>query len=410
MTANTFVMHKNTAGGAAGANGYHNFGMGNGTNVEAYRQVPVSITGTFSKMYVYVTTNDRGASTLKFRINTADGNQSVTITASTTGGFEDASNTDTPSATDLVDIHISVGTGGTTFVYSTLGIVFDSSSGVASYYNSADGGNITLQNETRYSTLNGQSNYDQSTEAYAQSLSYTAGTQQGLHVHVRTNTRTTASTIRNRIDGSDGNQSISIGAGVTGGLQDTSNSDTLAGGELLNYSVEYGNDTNTLRLAAIGCQIISSDNTSFFSLGNDTGNTTLSASATEYINCAGPIILQYTTEADVDPQEFESTITCSNLRIYISSNSISDNSTISLRLDNADGNQVLTITGSTTGAFEDVTNTDTITTTSKYNYKLVGGATGTSLSIVNITAHLDFGTSATIYKYNDAFIMINYPA
>src|SRR5690349_17266000 len=90
------------------------------SNAQITRRVP----GVESNLYIRVNTNDRGTSTLRFRINGGDGNQVVSITASTTGEFEDTSNTDTIAAGDLTDYQITGGAGGTTLTFGIVSTLF----------------------------------------------------------------------------------------------------------------------------------------------------------------------------------------------------------------------------------------------------------------------------------------------
>jgi hypothetical protein len=90
-------------------------------------------------MYVNVSANTHSTSTvITFRINGANGNQTITIPASTTGYFEDAVNTDAVVVNDDVNFQIVRGTGGSsTFanigVYAeNLGALVVQTSGVSS--------------------------------------------------------------------------------------------------------------------------------------------------------------------------------------------------------------------------------------------------------------------------------------
>lgn len=83
-------------------------------------QVAVShgFAGTISKMRFYVSANTYDANaTWKSRKNSADGSQSVTISTGATGWMEDTSNSDTFTASDL--INYSVDGGGSTTTTAT---------------------------------------------------------------------------------------------------------------------------------------------------------------------------------------------------------------------------------------------------------------------------------------------------
>ena len=69
---------------------------------------------TFSDLTILVRSNNLDAtSTLRFRKNNVDGNQSVSIAANTAGLFSDMANTDTTAVEDLINYRLVAGTGGT---------------------------------------------------------------------------------------------------------------------------------------------------------------------------------------------------------------------------------------------------------------------------------------------------------
>src|SRR3990167_1410090 len=105
--------------------------------------------GTLSNLYIIVHTNDRGASTFQTRKVTTDGNLSVSIGASSTGSFEDTSNTDTVTAGDDWHAEITTGAGGTTFAYRTYRVLFAATSNTVA---KISGGNVNGINTTSAST------------------------------------------------------------------------------------------------------------------------------------------------------------------------------------------------------------------------------------------------------------------
>ena len=72
------------------------------STTEAGAQVTYRSAGTLSLLYFRVYENSRGSSTFGTRVNGVNGNQSVSIGASTTGEFEDTVNTDSIVAGDEV--------------------------------------------------------------------------------------------------------------------------------------------------------------------------------------------------------------------------------------------------------------------------------------------------------------------
>lgn len=101
-----------------------------GFSDETYVENKVLVSTTFSNLMCYVSSNTlTAASILKFRKNVADGNQSVSIAASTTGYFEDNTHTDSCSVGDEINYCIITGATGTSLVMRYIGVLADASMG-----------------------------------------------------------------------------------------------------------------------------------------------------------------------------------------------------------------------------------------------------------------------------------------
>lgn len=111
---------------------------------ESRNQYKMAYGGQLSLLTVYVGSNGVSASTtVRTRINTANGAQSVSIGAGATGQFQDGSNTENVAVDDLVDIQVVAGAGGTTIVPQTTGLKFLISSSFQAAW--ARGANVVLQ-------------------------------------------------------------------------------------------------------------------------------------------------------------------------------------------------------------------------------------------------------------------------
>jgi hypothetical protein len=92
----------------------------------------------------------------------------------------------------------------------------------------------------------------------------------------------------------------------------------------------------------------------------------------------------------------------SQLTCKVTSNGITNASTINLRANSGNAGPRVSITGSTTGIFNDNTNTYSATTTDAINYQIVTASAGTSMKIAFIAV---WGNSAvqvipaTTYKH-----------
>lgn len=358
---------------------------------EAARQRTMLVGGTWANAYIRVITNDRTASsTLRSRVNGANGNQLITIGAGATGEFEDTANSDTVASGDEIDWELVVGTGGTSFISRVINSLYTPSSGVLMGWCSTDGDNATLNGLTRFHPLTGTVGANDTAnqnEAQVQYSSRCAGAWKGLLVNVRTNAKGGNSFFKSRVNGANGGQSITIGAGVTGILQDTSGSDAVVSGDELNYSLDYFADGNALRLWLNSSEFAASTTAPTVSCGTATGALTLNAGVTTYLSSGLFSAGASTTESDV-ATEVNTPLTLSYLSTYVITNTTTANTTLRVRKNAGDGNNLLTIGSGATGYVEDASSADTFAATDECDIKIVTGATGTSIVMNSIAVLL----------------------
>jgi hypothetical protein len=383
------VLHQGASGTnsrAASATGYARL-TGNGrhtvTSGESGRTTLWRTTGVLSNLYINILTNDRGASTFRTRKASADANLVVSITASTTGGFEDTSNSDVVTAGEEWHSQIITGAGGTVFTYDVDSVIFSANTNTVLKFGGGDGSSVTAASTTEPINPYGNSKpLAGGADSDAGQTMRTAGTLKNLYLYTNSNARTTTTTFRSRVNSAFGNLTLSVTAGATGSFEDTSNSDTIASGDLVNFSVTTDTGTEALALSGITAEFETTNSMAQYVAGNEAGSTQL-VSVTTYYPFAG-FLGASTTEAN-KTIEANLPFTASLLQINVTANTISDSSTLRLRKNSADGNQVVTITGSTTGIFQDTTNSDFILATDDVNYSIVTGATGTSLVLRSIS-------------------------
>lgn len=195
--------------------------------------------GTFSRLYIRVKTNNRGASSVIFRKNGANGNQTVTIPASTTGSFEDTGNSDIVAIGDEVNFAISVGTGGTTFVVSLFSILLDSlTSAITTTYGST--ANPDMTGVSFYQSVGQASSLGTNNEERGQVQTNTAGTIANLFVSISVNQATDRFYYKVRVNGVTPYPAvmIDIPALTTGTYEDLANTATVAANDTLGYKME----------------------------------------------------------------------------------------------------------------------------------------------------------------------------
>lgn len=349
------------------------------------------IAGTLMNLYVNIITNDRAASTLRTRKATSNGNEVVTVTGSTTGKFEDTTNTDTVAQGDDWHYQFVTGAGGTVFTYALLQILFSANSNTVLEH--TDDGTSTSGTAATLDIVVGSHGATNATEANQQWRVKTACTWQNSRIAISVNSRGSDSTMRSRVAGVNGNQSITITASTTGNYQDDTNTDVLTTGTKISYRIVTAGASGTQTWTTMG-GAISTTNNSFHLIVGHSSSQTVVTSTTDYFPIAGDITNPSASESDVTA-EANMVFTMSNLQTFLTANSVSAASTLRTRIATANGNQVISITASTTGYFEDATNTDSVTAAQNINYSLVTGGTGTSLAMKTIGV-LATGPSALV--------------
>lgn len=176
------------------------------------------------------------AITLRLRISNANGNSVATITAGTTGTFEDVTNTDAVVAADVDNWRYTTGAGGVAadftnifarFVPTTSGHdIFTGKSDA-----NADGSGSTVA--TNYYNCWGFASRN-TTELSVRTLLPAAMTASFWRAYVAT-AQVGAITGNLYKNGSTANQTISFTSATTGIFEDTTNSDSLADGDGITY-------------------------------------------------------------------------------------------------------------------------------------------------------------------------------
>jgi hypothetical protein len=316
--------------------------------------------GILSNFNVLVRLNTvSGNSTLNVRKNTADGNLSVSITGSTTGQFSDISNTDTVAAGDNMNFKFVTGTGSSnTITLSQLYLVFNPDDRSLTYsLASASIGASSSSNGVGYVQLSGNYNGNLvTTEAFVANDINITGTMKNLYVNTIANTKNASSTVRIRKNAGNGNLVVTMGASTTGVFEDTSNTDSIA----LNDDVCYARDTSasssgSLSMTILSVEMTTTDNT-FMLNGGTTNGLTTDFNSKWYTGLSGRLNLSAVISSKTTKMMIKTAI--SNLTAISSANTCNETTTWYLLKNSVAANGTISITASTTGTFEDTTNTD----------------------------------------------------
>ena len=362
---------------------------------ETDHQITIRTAGIWSNLTYYMVSNDRGTSTARSRVNTANGNQVLSITS--TGWYEDASNSDTLAAGDKTNTTYTTASGGTTFVMRVISSKFAATTNDMIRWGCVDSDSVTLNGVTRYYPIGGNllggDQGPNNTEVQVAYKARSAGTLTHSFTNIRENTRGGNSFVRSRVNSGNGNLMITVGAGVTGVLEDTSNSDTVVSGDLVNASVDYYADGNGLRFWSIAAEFVSTSVTVGMIAAAGTNNpfaATAGTAATYF--CPGGTVGAAAETATRGRAIVAYTATyCA---FYVISNGITATSTVRVRVNLANGNGLLSIGSGVTGYLEDASSSDTFTVGDSLTWELTPGGTGTTLT-GNMLALLQNASSTT---------------
>lgn len=218
---------------------------------EAKAQVACPVAGTAKYLQVNVTTNIRTTNcVVTSRINGVSGNQTVTYTSGQTGLKKDTVNTDALTAGNNINFEVDLGASTGGFNIASMGYFISTTNSGESFAANVNSSGVSI---AAASTLNiqfaGRTNTS-ATETDRQLEIGTACTASKLWCNVLTNASTTNMTLRLRNGAANVNQIVTITNGVTGVFQDSTNTDSIAATDLVNYQLT-GGTTGAVVLTAI---------------------------------------------------------------------------------------------------------------------------------------------------------------
>lgn len=348
----------------------------NSYTTEAQRAFRIRKAGTIADLAINI--NGTGtARSVKVRKNAADGNGVVSPADAASGWFGDTTHTDSVSAGDDIDLSVAH-TGSDPTAYCAK-VSFAASSGHVALYQAVGSQNIAVN---RWSQLHGFLTGGGSTSTN-QNLIRVAGTIDNLHCYVTVNGAGSTTAVTLYKGASATALSASITAGATGLFEDTSNSVSVASGDLVNYGLLGISGALTFVMA--GCHFTATSGTSNDVFANSTGNAGVSVTVgtNQYFPISGVFTAGVTTRTQADVKHgFAATLTRARCQVP-STNTASTNVTGTLMINGSAGNNTFTVTAGATGTFEDTTNSDTVTDTDLVCIELSGGTSG-AITVVSM--------------------------
>lgn len=335
-------------------------------------QTYMFVAGTWSGLSVYVrTANGSGDSTFTVRKNGVDTGLTVTVPQSTTGLFQDLTNSVSVSVGDLISIGVTTTAG--TIAPTSITTLFESNSGTTTQYLMANAQTgITFSNSDRFiRPVAGDLTNSVTNETNAGNRVQHGGNIIGLATFLTANTRTANSIVDSRVANSSG-LSITIPSSTAGMFTDTG-TQSFAQDDIINSRFSFSGGTGTATIANVQLCIQSTNARELTFMGgfqatrnNGTGNSWSYVGGYNFWSGASESVARiYPVTPGV----------LSRMAYYASANTATASLEIDSRKSGADGNLQIIYTG--TGWLSDNTNSDTMSSTNYFNIKGFRTAAGT---------------------------------
>jgi hypothetical protein len=337
---------------------------------ESQAQIPIRDEGTFQNLFVRVkaSTTTTVTSTVTLRDAALNKGLGVSIGAGLTGGFENSTDPADSSTSSVMNYSVAVppdpGVANGTLTISVISIRFEADTDTISLltYNSTCCSQVSNASTSYYYPPTGQHeicSVSQCTDEYKVQYRI-AGTYTvpKFSARVKTNGRSTSSSIRTRVNAADGGHSISVPASTTGLFETTSSTDSLISGTDFNYTVVTGTGTGSFDVKSFSSILVSTDDEFVLATGLLLG-VLAPSNSTWYWTIGGSLIANSTTESEVKARA-PSAFTLRGLSTRISDNSLNGTMTLKLRINGTNGNSTVVIGSGITGLFSDVTGSDEV--------------------------------------------------
>jgi hypothetical protein len=330
-----------------------------------------------------------GSTTVSLRLNAVTTDPSISVPAGTTGDFQDDTSITQITAGDIINyIIVAGGTSGSLTFRITRSIFTPDQDTIThnATYTAAGGDTFSTASTTWYNVLNGSGDSIVTTEADVECRQRKPGTYRNLVMNINSNARTTATTVRLRVNNANSALSVSIGAGLSGFFSDTSNQEAIVVGDDVNFSLTTGTGVGDLVTNIFQVEFVSAgtDNIGIYIAGNAVPPTTAQG-VTRYWPIMG-LVAAVSTETDITIPSGLKRADWLEFTCNVTQNNVDNASTFTLRNNRVDTSVSISIPANTTGIFTDATANHTASyPMDEINIKVVTGAGvgGDTISVSN---------------------------
>jgi hypothetical protein len=331
----------------------------------AQNDMTVPVAGVFSLYHAFNNTNPANTATWLLAKNNVASSLGVTFPNAAGGGTTntwrtDAVNTLSVTAGDLIRQQCSLATTMRAF-----GCVFTPT---GAHANPMGNGITSISGASTSGALSPTPNL-----SLTGILNTYAGTWRYLEARSRINTLNVAVNFFLAKNGSASGVTVTVGAGVTGSVRDTTNTVSVADGDILTDTYTKSAGTGTMSGVSLYSWILPTTGT-MGNIGWVTGLTRAASATVHYYPIAGTRTAN-TTELNAQWKIPLNTV-FSRLFFEVTTNASTGIVTFRLRKNGADANNVISLGVGVTGWVSDTSNSDSCVAGDLVNISIVGGTSG----------------------------------
>ena len=193
----------------------------------------------------------------------------------------------------------------------------------------------------------------------------------GITLFDNTSSQTVVVALRD--GGATVNETVSFAAGINGTSQDTTHTDSILSGDLINGINSTASNGKGYITSQVAVQAVTSSSPATI-CASQTGLAFTTASTTGYFPLVADGSITTTGETAADNTLALTAGTLSNFLAYIQTNGNTNTATMVVRINAANGTGTLSIGAGVTGALTDATHTDSVLATDAFNGALTTGS------------------------------------
>lgn len=382
--------------------------LATGATARPPMQIATPVPGILSRLYVWTSgSNNRSTdTTVTVEVNGSAATTVATILANTAGIFTDTQHNTVLAANDKFNLVLTTGSGAGSFNLREIRCAWTptDNSTTAFFAATNNNTNYSTASTTYYTNIFGWHSQDM-TAADTYSRCLTVGTLSGLWAYVTT-ARTTDSTLRLLVNGSNVTQTKTLLANTTGLFTDTTHTDSVAATDDICISVTTGIGVDSLLVSSSGVVFTSSTGGAHPIMSVGTPNTTLQAGLTNWFTCQGGHDSYQNATPDIFGSISPVAGTLSKMAVRVNTNASTTDATFISTINGSAGAQTQTITALTSNQwFSDTTHSDAVAVGDKVCWKGTG-ATTSNIGIQAVCALLTVPADPITFKGQSRYAYI----